>query len=144
MRRASFVRSLSLWLLLPLSACQRNAEPESTLEQVAQTAQIKFVMRCESGYELNKRNFDSGRCVLPHDVVLSPDELRRVLPLADSCVKDRWEKTLQRGPITLGKAAAGIEQCDRERVERASQAMSEQQRRVLSEHVFPMPVHQGN
>lgn len=112
--------------------------PRSTLEQVAKATKIGLHSpQCVDGYNISAYGFNSDKCVLPTDMVLTAEQLQQVLPLASECAKARWETSLERGPLTLGKVVAGIELCNQADQEAATrhdaQTVAEQQRRVLRE-----------
>lgn len=112
--------------------------PLSTLEQVAKATKIGLRSpKCVDGYNISTYGFNSDKCVMPTDMVLTAEQLQQVLPLASECAKARWETSLERGPLTLGKVVAGIELCNQADQEAATrheaQTVAEQQGRVLRE-----------
>lgn len=112
--------------------------PLSTLQQVAKATKISLHSpQCVDGHNISAYGFNRDKCLLPTDMVLTAEQLQQVLPLASDCAKARWETSLERGPLTLGKVVTGIELCNQADKEAATrheaQTVAEQQGRVLRE-----------
>lgn len=128
---------VTCWVL-GIQYWMNSRPPLSTLQEVAKATKIALHSKqCVDGHNISAYGFNSDKCVLPTDIVLTAEQLQQVLPLASECAKARWETSLERGPLTLGKVVAGIELCNQADQEAATrhdaQNVAEQQRRVLRE-----------